>query len=145
MQGSSFGNGQMAGEKHWPLGFWCRCPHISVPDFWVVWELSNILKATESNRARLRAQRYYKPSCQTSRGLGYHLSYRIYNVLYHKVGSFSRQQSIYVLIFQKSVGQFKGKAIDNALESMSTEVTDSKAVENHQGCSNRMKQAFMEI
>lgn len=46
---------------------------------------------------------------------------------------------------KKSVGQFKGKAIDNALESMSTEATDSKAVENHQGCSNRMKQAFMEI
>jgi len=105
----------------------------------------NVLKATKSNRARLRAQRYYQSSCQTSRGPGYHSSYRIYNVLYQKVDSFSCQEPVYALIFQKSVSQFKGKTIGKALELISTEVTDSKAVENHQGCSNRMKQAFMEI
>lgn len=50
-----------------------------------------------------------------------------------------------MLIFQKSAGQFKGKTIGNGLESISAEVTDSKAVEAHQGCSNRMKHAFTEI
>lgn len=60
-------------------------------------------------------------------------------MVYHKVDSFSHQQPVYVLIFQKSVGQFKGKTVGNALESISTEVTDSKVVGNHQDCSNRMK------
>lgn len=50
-----------------------------------------------------------------------------------------------MLIFQKSVGQFKGKTIGDALESILNEVTDSNTAENHQGCGNRMKQAFMEI
>lgn len=50
-----------------------------------------------------------------------------------------------MLIFQKSVDRGKGKTIGNALQSVSSEVTDSKAVENHHGCSSRMKQTFMEV
>lgn len=50
-----------------------------------------------------------------------------------------------MLTFQKSLGQGKVKTIGNALESVSSEVTDSKAVENHHGYSSRMKQTFTEM
>lgn len=68
MQGKSFCNGEVAGEKQWPLGFWCSCLYTSVPVYWVVWYLNNVLKATESNRVRLRPQNYYRSFHQTSTG-----------------------------------------------------------------------------
>lgn len=50
-----------------------------------------------------------------------------------------------MLIFQKSVDQFKGKIVGNTLASLSTEVTDSEVVGNHQDCGNGTKQAFKEV
>lgn len=50
-----------------------------------------------------------------------------------------------MLIFQKSVDQFKGKTVGSALESLSTEVTDSEVVGNHQECGSRKKQSFKEV